>query len=145
MSTLIRCPQCGAKNRIPPDKFHLQPKCGRCGHLFTAAEAAQVIVLDDGSFDAVVNGASLPVMVDFYSPTCGPCQSLAPVIDTLAGQYAGRVVIAKYDTSRHQSAAARFQIRGVPTLIFFKQGRVVDQLVGAAPCQEIEQRLNRLL
>ena len=142
MSNIVVCPDCGAKNRIPGDKLHLTPKCGRCGARITAG--AEVVELTDQNFQQVVEQASLPVLVDFYSPTCGPCHSLAPVVEQLAGQFAGRAVICKLDTSRYQMTAARFQIRGVPTLIFFKNGQVVDQVVGAVPGHELEQRLNGL-
>jgi thioredoxin 2 len=142
---IIKCPACGVKNRIPADKQHLHPKCGRCGRSLEPATGGMVVELDDSSFDRVVGNSSMVVMVDFYSPTCGPCRMLAPVIETLASQYADKAVIAKYDTSRYQTAAARFQIKGVPTLIFFKQGKVVDQVVGAAPQGDIEQRLNNLI
>lgn len=142
---ILPCPSCGVKNRIPGDKLHLKPKCGKCGNILDPAAAGKVLDLDDASFDRVVGSSTLPVMVDFFSPTCGPCRMLAPVVDKLAGQYAGRAVVAKYDTSRHQMAAARFQIKGVPTLIFFKQGQAVDQVVGAVPQAELEQRLNNLI
>ncbi len=145
-STIITCPACGVKNRIAADKQHLRPKCGRCGHPLEKSVAGQVVELDDGSFDRVTGSSGpLPVMVDFYSPSCGPCRMLAPVIEALARKYAGRAVIAKYDTSRFQSAAARFRIKGVPTLIFFRKGQAVDQVVGAAPQADIEQRLDTLL
>ena len=143
MSKIIVCPSCGAKNRIPAEKQHLTPKCGRCGTQLSVP--GDVIELSDQNFQQVVNSSTLPVLVDFYSPTCGPCHALAPVIEQLAGQYADRAVICKLDTSRHQMAAAQFQIRGVPTLIFFKNGQPVDQVVGAVPGRELEQRLNSLL
>lgn len=143
MSNIIVCPSCGAKNRIPVGKKHLIPKCGRCGTRLSVAGG--VIELSDQNFQQVVNSSTLPVLVDFYSPTCGPCHALAPVIEQLAGQYADRAVICKLDTSRHQMTAAQFQIRGVPTLIFFKNGQAVDQVVGAVPGQELEQRLNSML
>jgi len=143
MSNIVVCPNCGAKNRIPADKQHLTPKCGRCGTRLVATGV--VVELTDQNFQQVVENSSLPVLVDFYSPTCGPCHALAPVIEQLADQYAGRAVICKLDTSRHQMTAAKFQIRGVPTLIFFKNGRHVDQVVGAVPGQELQQRLNSLL
>ncbi|MCL7489266.1 MAG: thioredoxin domain-containing protein [Desulfobulbaceae bacterium] len=142
---IIKCPACGVKNRIPAARQHLRPKCGRCGHALGGVTGGKVMELDDGSFDRITGSSSLPVLVDFYSPTCGPCRMLAPVIDALARKFEGKAVVAKYDTSRYQAAASRFQIRGVPTLIFIKQGRVVDQVVGAAPQSDIEQRLNRLL
>ena len=144
MDNIIVCPSCGAKNRIPAEKQHLIPKCGKCGARLSVA-GGTVIELSDQDFQQVVNNSTLPVLVDFYSPTCGPCHALAPVIEQLAGQYAGRALICKLDTSRHQMTPAQFQIRGVPTLIFFKNGQSVDQVVGAVPSQELEQRLNNLL
>ena len=142
MSDLVRCPGCGAKNRIAAEKRHLVAKCGKCGSKLPAQGG--VIELDDSGFQRVVMTSSLPVLVDFYSPTCGPCHALAPVIDQLARQYAGRALICKLDTSRHQMSAAKFKIRGVPTLLFFKGGKQVDQVVGAVPAHELEQRLDRL-
>jgi thioredoxin 2 len=101
--------------------------------------------LDDPGFDRLVRESALPVLVDFYSPTCGPCRTLAPVIDAIARNYVGRFLVAKLDTSRHQLAASRFQIRGVPTLLFFKNGSLADQIVGAAPQAEIERHVRALL
>lgn len=144
--TIVTCPSCGAKNRIPAAKRHLTPKCGRCGaFLVEAGNEGQVVELGDHNFQQVVNATDKPVLVDFYSPTCGPCVGLAPVIANIAQAYAGRAMICKLDTSRHQLTATKFRIRGVPTLIFFKNGEVVDQVVGAVPGNELEQRLNRLL
>ncbi|MDY0390178.1 MAG: thioredoxin domain-containing protein [Desulfobulbus oligotrophicus] len=146
MVTLIVCPNCGAKNRIPTDKQHLTPKCGRCKHsLAGMPQSGLVNPLTDGQFHALVEQASLPVLVDFYSPTCGPCQILAPTLDALAHDYVGRLLIFKIDTSSQQRMAQRFQIRGVPTLLFFKNGRCIDQVVGAVPRSDIEQRIHTLL
>ncbi|HEB50836.1 MAG TPA: thioredoxin TrxC [Desulfobulbus sp.] len=141
---IVVCPSCGAKNRIPADKRHLTPRCGRCGAPLARADGT-VVELTDMTFQQEVAASPMPVLVDFYSPTCGPCRMLAPIIEDLARKYAGRVKICKLDTSRNQMVAAQFQIRGVPTLLFFKGGQVVDQLVGAAPQAEIEQRLHALL
>jgi thioredoxin 2 len=146
MNELITaCPNCGTNNRIPGDKLTLQPKCGRCRALFHPLSGGSVIELNDASFQQVTTHPHLPVLVDFYSPTCGPCQSLAPVMSNIAQRFTGKAIITKLDTSQHQMSASRFQIRGVPTLIFFKKGQAVDQLVGAAPQPEIEQRLSNLL
>ncbi len=145
MTTLKVCSSCGAKNRIPEDKIHLAAKCGRCGKHLNAEGGAGVVELNDQSFQERISRSGLPVLVDFYSPSCGPCKALAPVIEQLADQYAGRLVVCKLDTSRHQMAAAQFRIKGVPTLIVFKNGEPVDQMVGAAPMQELQQWLNRLL
>jgi thioredoxin 2 len=146
MDTLILCPDCGTKNRIPASKAHLVPKCGRCGRsLANVPRSGLVNPLTDAQFQQQVEQAPLPVLVDFYSPTCGPCRMIAPVIEDLAHAYAGRLLVFKLDTTTHQMSAARWQIKGVPTLLFFKAGRLVDQMVGAVPRAEIEQRIDTLL
>jgi len=142
--SIVVCPSCGAKNRIPADKRHLTPKCGRCGTPL-AGSTGRVVELGDQNFQQVVGSSGQPVLVDFYSPTCGPCRMLAPVIEDLARKYAGQAIICKFDTSRHPMIPSQFQIRGVPTLIFFKNGQPVDQVVGAVPAGELEARLNSLL
>lgn len=146
MSTLIVCPECGAKNRIPVEKRHLTPKCGRCGGSLAGLPLSGVVnPLTDMHFQRHVEQAPLPVLVDFYSPTCGPCRMIAPVVESLAQDYGGRLLVFKVDTSTQQMSAARFQIRGVPTLLFFKGGQLVDQLVGAVPRAEIEERIGKML
>ena len=146
MNTLMVCPGCGAKNRVPAEKQHLAPKCGRCGLSLGGAPVSGLVnPLVDAQFHQRVEQSSMPVLLDFYSPTCGPCRMIAPVLDALAKEYAGRLLVFKLDTSSQQMTASRFQIRGVPTLLFFKDGQMVDQLVGAAPRSDIELRINRLL
>jgi thioredoxin len=142
-SIVVACNRCGTKNRIPADKQHLGPKCGSCKTTISLAGAAVPVELDDSTFTGFINQASKPVVVDFYSPTCGPCRMLAPVIDTMAGKFYGRLIIAKLDTSRHQITAAQYKIRGVPTLIFFKNGSPVDQVTGALPEHELAKLLDR--
>jgi thioredoxin len=142
-SIVVTCSNCGAKNRIPADKQHLGPKCGKCGTAISLGSAAVPVELDDSTFPGFLSQASKPVMVDFFSPTCGPCRMLAPVIDRMAGKFSGRVIIAKLDTSRNQMAAAQYRIKGVPTLIFFKNGRLVDQVTGALPEQELVRLLEK--
>jgi thioredoxin len=144
-SLVIACSSCGTKNRIPADKQHLGPKCGNCKTAISLAESVVPVELDDSDFQGFINQASKPVMVDFFSPTCGPCRMLAPTIDSMAKRFFGRVIIAKLDTSRNQTAAAQFKIRGVPTLFFFKNGELMDQKTGALPEQELAQLLERLV
>ncbi len=145
MSSLILvCPDCGVKNRIPIEKKDSGPRCGKCGHVFSSFHVSSVIVLTDKNFDQIIMQASLPVLVDFYSPTCGPCKKLAPTLDTLASKFAGKVLLAKIDTSQERVTAAKLQIRAVPTLLFYKDGHVVDQVNGAAPQGEIEAKIQRL-
>lgn len=146
MNTMIVCPGCGAKNRIPPEKQHLTPKCGRCGTSLAGAPVSGLVNPTlDAQFHQWIERSPLPVLLDLYSPTCGPCRTIAPTIEALAREYAGRLLVFKLDTSTQQMTAARFQIRGVPTLLFFKEGQMVDQLVGAVPRTEIEQRILSLL
>jgi thioredoxin 2 len=146
MHTLIVCPGCRAKNRIPPDKRHLAPKCGRCGRSLVGIPVSGIVnPLTDAQFHQQVEQSPLPVLVDFYSPTCGHCRMIAPVIEALAGSYAGRLLVFELDTTSQQRSAARFQIRGVPTLLFFKNGAVVNQMVGAGSRVDIEARINTLL
>jgi len=95
--------------------------------------AAVPVELDSASFDRVVSGTDLPVLVDFYSPTCGPCAEMATVVVRLAQRYAGRAVIAKIDATANPQIAMRHQVRGVPVLILFKGGKPVNRLMGAQP------------
>ncbi len=141
----VDCPNCGAGNRVPVAKQHLGPKCGKCGTSLDVTSSALPVELGDADFNTFIKGANLPVLVDFYSPTCGPCHAMAPAIDNLARKYLGRALICKLDTSRHQMTASQYQIRGVPTLLFFKNGQVVDQIVGAVPPEALEQKLAPLL
>lgn len=142
-SIVAACNNCGTKNRIPADKQHLGPKCGKCKTAISLTTAAVPVELDDSTFTGFISRAAKPVMVDFFSPTCGPCRMLAPVIDTMARKFYGRVIIAKLDTSRNQMTAAQYRIKGVPTLLFFKNGKLVDQLTGALPEQDLARLLER--
>lgn len=137
------CPSCSGKNRIPADRQHQQPKCGKCGAALDLRGSAQPIELTDQEFQGFINRASLPVMVDFYSPTCGPCKALAPVVHRLVREYLGRVQIATLNTAQNPLSANHYQIRGVPTLLFFHEGKLMDQLVGAPPEPQLRQKLDQ--
>lgn len=143
-SIILVCPSCSAKNRVPAAKQHLSPKCGKCGNKLNAESSAVPVELTDSEFQSFLANASLPVMVDFYSPTCGPCKSIAPIIAGLAREYLGKVLIAKLDTSSNPGTAMHYQIRGVPSLYFFKNEKVVDHIVGAPPLAQLRQRLNSI-
>jgi thioredoxin 2 len=144
-SIVIACSSCGTKNRIPDDKQHLGPKCGSCKTAINLADSAVPVELDDTNFSGFISQASKPVMVDFFSPTCGPCRMLAPTIDTMAKKFFGRLIIAKLDTSQNQMAAAQYKIRGVPTLLFFKDNQLVDQVTGALPEQDLDEHLEKFV
>jgi thioredoxin 2 len=134
MNTLIvACPSCKTKNKMIAIKQHRGPRCGTCKTPLPMAGYATPVELTDQDAAQVIREADLPLMLDFYSPSCGPCRMLAPVLDRLARHFFGRVIIAKLDTSANQFSARQYGIRGVPTLIFFKNGQVADQVVGALP------------
>ncbi len=141
---IIACPSCGTKNRTPAGKQHLSPKCGKCGNIISTPDKVIPVELTDAEFQSFIANSSLPVMVDFYSPTCGPCKAIAPVIANLTKDFFGKVIIAKLDTSSNPGTAMHYKIRGVPSLLFFKNGQIVDQIVGAPPEIELRGKLNSM-
>jgi thioredoxin 1 len=105
--------------------------------------ASQTIVhLTDASFDQTLAAHAEPLIVDFWAEWCGPCKAIAPVLEELAQEYAGRLTVAKVNVDEQPALAARFQVRSIPTLLFFKGGRVVDQVVGAVPKAQIKKRMD---
>jgi thioredoxin 1 len=106
---------------------------------------AGVIEVNDGNFEQEVLHSNVPVLVDFWAVWCGPCKAIAPVIDTLATTYAGKVKIAKMNVDESTSMPMRYRVQAIPTLIFFKDGKPVDQLLGYNPQQVIEEKLQKLV
>ena len=144
-SQLIKCQSCGATNRVPNDKLRggLQPVCGRCKT--TLGVSSHPVTVTDENFAAEVERSSLPVLLDMWAAWCGPCRMIAPVIEQLATELAGRVKVAKLNVDDNKQTAARFGVRSIPTLLVFKDGREVDRLVGALPKQEILSRLQSFI
>jgi thioredoxin 2 len=146
------CPKCGAKNRVDERAASVnQAVCGKCRDKLPDIGAAETNgkpqVVTDATFatDVVSASASLPVLVDCWAPWCGPCRMIAPVLDQLAAESNGRYKIVKLNVDENPQTSAQFQIRSIPTLLIFKQGKVVDQIVGAVPKQTIAARLNAQL
>jgi len=106
---------------------------------------SNVVNVNDQNFEQEVLNSSVPVLVDFAAEWCGPCKRLAPVIDELAGDFNGKALIARLDVDESQESASKFSIMSVPTLIFFKEGKPVDQVVGLVPKQSLADKLNALL
>jgi len=101
--------------------------------------------VNDDVFEETVLKSTLPVIVDFWAPWCGPCRMVAPVLEEVAKEYAGKVLVAKVDTDQNPQWATKFGVRGIPTMLFVKDGEVIDQQVGAVPKQIITSKLKSLL
>ncbi|MGQ9568115.1 MAG: thioredoxin [Anaerolineae bacterium] len=93
--------------------------------------------MEDATFDEVVLGAELPVLVDFWAPWCMPCRMLAPTVEEIAREYRGRLIVAKMNTDENPATPGKFGIMGIPTLILFKNGQEVDRVVGVRPKQAL--------
>jgi len=141
---LLRCPACGATNRVPPEKLAsgLRPRCGRCRNPLPAGAP---VTVTDATFAAEVERSPLPVLLDAWAPWCGPCRAIAPVIAQLATEMAGRIRVAKLNVDENPATAARFNLRSIPTLLVLREGREIDRIVGAQPKAHIVQRLDRLV
>jgi thioredoxin 1 len=100
----------------------------------------KAIVLNDSNFDATIN-SDKPVLVDFWAEWCGPCKMIGPVVEELASDYDGKVVIGKLNVDENPNVTARFGIRSIPTLLVFKGGQIVDKQVGAVPKSVLSQKL----
>ena len=124
----IPCPSCRRLNRIEANRASDGPKCGACG---VSLALDHPLHLTDATFDRVVSGTDVPVLVDFYADWCGPCKMMAPSVDRLARDTVGSALIAKLDTDASPRTSQRFQIRGIPTSIVFRDGREATRQTGA--------------
>jgi thioredoxin 1 len=106
---------------------------------------AKITQVGDDNFDAEVSRSDLPVLVDFWAPWCGPCKSIAPIIEELAIEYEGKLKVAKLNVDDNPGIASRYSIRGIPNLIIFKRGVVKEQLIGAVPKRRLVDAITEAL
>ena len=104
-----------------------------------------VLEVSDGTFDKEVLQSEQPVLVDFWAAWCGPCKAIAPIVDSVAATYAGKLKVAKVNVDQNGATPSRYGIRGIPALLFFKGGKVADQIVGYVPQDVIEEKIKKLI
>lgn len=132
----VPCTFCGALNQLDLARIAQRPKCGKCSRLILLDRPVK---LGDSQFDRVIADAQVPVLVDFYADWCAPCLAMAPAIDEFAHEHPGQVLVGKLDTDRNPEISARFNIRGIPTLIVFNQGRELRRQTGALGRAQLER------
>ena len=143
---VVVCSKCGAKNRVDENRLATsEAKCGRCGETLQRGASEQdskPVVITDQTFEReVLQARGQPVMVDCWAPWCGPCRMIGPIMDQLAAESQGRYRIAKLNVDDNPQTASRFQIASIPTMLIFKDGKLIDRLIGAQPKQAIADRL----
>ena len=134
---VISCPACGRKNRLAYERLSAPVRCGHCKHQLSAP-SAPIEIAASADFDRLVAHASIPVVVDYWAPWCGPCRMVAPELQKVAARQVGRLVVVKVNTDVLSDLGERFGIRSIPTLAVFARGREVGRTSGARPAADIE-------
>ncbi len=135
----IRCPFCSKLNRVNLARVDDRPRCGECDRPLLLDRPLK---LTDEDFDRVIGDSDVPVLVDFHADWCGPCKTMAPTLDAIARDRMGRLLVAKLDTDLNPDASRRYGIRGIPTLILFRDGEEVERVTGAVPRESLDALLD---
>lgn len=138
----VACVFCDTLNRVDLSRIDDRPKCGECGKPILLDRPIRVT---DNDLERVVAETTVPVVVDFYADWCAPCKAMAPVLDEFARDRRGEVLVGKLDTDRNPTMAVRYGIRGIPTLIVFREGREVARQTGAIPRQRLDALLTEAM
>jgi thioredoxin len=137
MAVIRTCKVCGTANRVPGKFLASAGKCGKCKAPLPAVN--EPIGVDETQFDEITKNATVPVLVDFWADWCGPCKAIAPALEEIGAEYAGKLTIAKVNIDDNPVTPNTYAVRGIPTLILFKDGKPVSTKVGAAPKSVLKQ------
>jgi thioredoxin len=145
---VVVCSKCGTKNRVDPRNAAQQiAKCGKCGtpldlNKTVDSDGAKPLIVTDATFQReVIDNSNRPVLLDCWAPWCGPCRMVGPIMEELAAESNGRYRVAKLNVDENPRTAAQFQIQSIPTMLIFKDGKLVDRVIGAQPKPAIAARL----
>jgi thioredoxin 1 len=108
------------------------------------AESEHLINVTDAEFEDAILKSDVPALVDFWAAWCGPCRQVGPVVEELAGEYAGKIKVAKLNVDENKETPSKYGVRGIPTLMLFKDGQLVDQIVGAVPKSRIKELIDKV-
>lgn len=135
-NVVARCGTCSTLNRVDLSRLASKPKCSRCAN---ALPLDKPLVATDADFQRFIDGAAVPVLVDFYADWCGPCKGMAPVLENFAKMHAGNVLVLKVDTDANPGISQRFKIASIPTLVVFRNGVESTRQVGAVNRDALER------